>query len=433
MNRRIIQISKISNLNLKSLGKDDNFNVIKYLDTGNITKNSIVNLKILDTKEDKIPSRAKRRVKNNSIIYSTVRPNQEHYGYLENPDENLIVSTGFTTIDIVDENIDPKFIYYLLTQKQITEYLHNLGMNATSSYPSIKPEDIGNLKFEVPERAEDQKKIAEILSFIDSKIKLNNEINDKLDSIAKTFYEYWFVQFEFPNKQGKPYKSSGGKMYRNNKLVAEVPKGWSVEKVKDLISADKSGDWGKDQKTGNYTQDVFCIRGTDINGLNGKEQCDPPRRFILEKNSHKILNPYDLIIEISGGSPTQSTGRIAYISNSKMGRFSKPLICSNFCKAITLKNSKLIYSFYYFWNRMYDGKVFFGYEGKTSGIKNFLFDNFVDKNYIVVPDNQILDVFFEFMEKIEEKKQKNLEENQRLSSLRDWLLPMLMNGQITVS
>ena len=207
-----IEIGKISKLNLKSLSTSDCFDIIQYLDTGNITKNNILNLQILKPKKDKIPSRAKRRVKKNTIIYSTVRPNQEHYGFLENPENNLIVSTGFTTIDIIDENIDPKFIYYLITQKQITDYLHTIGMSATSSYPSIKPEDIGNLKFKISEKLADQQKIASVLSTLDAKIELNNKINTELEAMAKSLYDYWFVQFDFPDGNGKPYKSSGGEM-----------------------------------------------------------------------------------------------------------------------------------------------------------------------------------------------------------------------------
>ena len=150
------------------------------------------------------------------------------------------------------------------------------------------------------------------------------------------------------------------------------------------------------------------------------------------KNDHKLLKPYDLIIEISGGSPIQSTGRIAFISPTTARRFSSPLICSNFCKALSLKDYRLTYYFNFFWNRLYDNKVFFNYEGKTSGIRNLLFDSFANTNFIAIPNDQIQDKFFNVMEKFEEKRQKNLEENQKLIELRDWLLPMLMNGQIRV-
>lgn len=275
-----------------------------------------------------------------------------------------------------------------------------------------------------------QDSIANIYKSIIDKIELNNRINAELEAMAKTLYDYWFVQFDFPDSNGKPYKSSGGKMVYNEKLKRKLPEGWDVDKIGRWIVSDKSGDWGKEQEEGNYTLKVSCIRGADINGLNGKGDLNPPERYILEKNKSKCLNPYDLIVEISGGSPTQSTGRMAYITQETLERFENPLICSNFCKAISLKDEKYIYNFAFLWNMLYDNKVFFGYEGKTSGIKNFLFDSFINSYWSIIPKKDIVLRFYSLMKGIENKKQKLLAENQRLASLRDWLLPMLMNGQV---
>jgi type I restriction enzyme S subunit len=206
------------------------------LDTANITKNAISSLQELHFQKDKIPSRAKRKVRKNTIIYSTVRPNLEHYGFLENPADNLIVSTGFTTIDVHDKDVDSKFLYYLITQKNITDYLHGIGTNSTSSYPSIRPEDLGSLKFKVPPSFNEQKKIASVLSALDDKIELNNKINAELEQMAKTLYDYWFVQFDFPDANGNPYKSSGGAMVWSEELKREIPEGWGVKKLSDIES-----------------------------------------------------------------------------------------------------------------------------------------------------------------------------------------------------
>ena len=250
--------------------------------------------------------------------------------------------------------------------------------------------------------------------------------------MAKAIYDYWFIQFDFPNAQGKPYKSSGGKMIWNEDLKREIPKGWSSGKMEEWLSINKSGDWGKEQLEGNYTKKVTCIRGADINGLNGKGECDPQIRYILEKNASKILDTHDLVIEISGGSPTQSTGRLAYITEGTLKRFETPLICSNFCRPVSIKNKKMLYNFFYYWNSLYDNGIFFGYEGKTSGIKNLLLDSFISSYYTVVPDEGVVNRFYDVMEKIQTKKQTGLAENHKLTELRDWLLPMLMNGQLKV-
>lgn len=278
-----------------------------------------------------------------------------------------------------------------------------------------------------------QKKISSVLSSLDAKIDLNNRINAELEAMAKTLYDYWFVQFDFPDKNGKPYKSSGGKMVWNKELKREIPEGWSSVKLVEWLKADKSGDWGKADIEGHYTERVYCIRGADINGLNGIQDCNPPVRYILQKNRYKYLNTHDLILEISGGSPTQSTGRMAYITERTLSRFNSPLICSNFCKAISLKNAKNLYNFAFYWNSLYDNGILFGFEGKTSGIKNLLFDSFVNSYWSVLPNDRVTDCFYGIMSDIQSKKQVALEENSQLSSLRDWLLPMLMNGQVAVS
>ena len=176
-----------------------------------------------------------------------------------------------------------------------------------------------------------------------------------------------------------------------------------------------------------------CIRGADINGLNGTGSIASPTRYILEKNVGKVLAPFEFVVEISGGSPTQSTGRIALITEETINRFSDPLICSNFCKAIALNDHVYFFNFAHVWKSAYENKVLFGWEGKTSGIKNLLFDSFVTKYFVTMPPRHIAELFFNFVKPIEDKKQMLLHEYDELEALRDWLLPLLMNGQVTVS
>lgn len=327
-----------------------------------------------------------------------------------------------------DAEIDKMYLYYYLLNKThsfMSSTHGSIMLHLTKSF-------IEDLLVVFPENISNQKSIAKILSDLDTKIELNNKINAELEAMAKTIYEYWFVQFDFPDENGKPYKSSGGKMLYNEQLKREIPEGWEVKTIADWIKNDKSGDWGKEIEQGNYTEKVSCVRGADINGLNGNGEVKTPTRFILEKNAHKILDPHDLVVEISGGSPTQSTGRLAFITEETLERFENPLICSNFCKALTLKNEKYLYNFVYQWNRLYENNVLFGWEGKTSGIKNLLFDNFTTNYYVPVPPEHLAEKFYEFMQPLQAKKQKNLLEINELENLRDWLLPMLMNGQVSV-
>lgn len=323
------------------------------------------------------------------------------------------------------------YIYYLAISPTFRKRAISC-MEGTSGRKRVNENILKHFELPFPKISE-QKSIAKVLKVLDAKIELNNKINQELEAMAKTLYDYWFVQFDFPNEKGKPYKSSGGKMVYNEEVKREVPEDWEVKTISEWIQKDKSGDWGKESEEGNYNLKVSCVRGADLNGLNGNGKLNSPTRFILEKNSNKLLENYDLIVEISGGSPTQSTGRLAFITEETLKRFPNPLICSNFCKALTLKDKKYLYNFVYQWNRLYDYGVLFGWEGKTSGIKNLLFDSFVSNQKEVYPKSDIVKKFYDFVKPIHAKKQKNLIENQRLTELRDWLLPMLMNGQVTVN
>ena len=324
--------------------------------------------------------------------------------------------------------VDNTYLYYSLKN-----YVSNIQKKGQGSvFNTINLDSFKIMEIEIEECLPTQQKIASVLSALDDKIELNNRINTELEAMAKTLYDYWFVQFDFPNEEAKPYKSSGGKMVSNETLKREIPEGWEVTVFNDWINDTKAGDWGKEAIEGNYTERVYCIRGADINGINGKGEVKAPERFILKNNSSKKLIPNDFVVEISGGSPVQSTGRIALITESTLERFDTDIICSNFCKAVSIKNEKYIYNFKQEWQRLYDAGVFFGFEGKTSGIKNFLFDSFMNSYSIVLPKKEIVEKYYEFAQSIDKKIQSNLKQNQELSALRDWLLPMLMNGQVKV-
>jgi len=132
--------------NLTSINKNYAYEIIKYLDTSSITEGKIESFQVLKLEDS--PSRAKRIVKHNDILISTVRPNQKHYGIIRNPEDNLIVSTGFCVLRSV--SINPYYIYMLLTTDEMTEFLHSIAEGSTSTYPSLKPSDIGKIEFLLP-------------------------------------------------------------------------------------------------------------------------------------------------------------------------------------------------------------------------------------------------------------------------------------------
>ena len=343
-------------------------------------------------------------------------------------DEKIVLSQRVFGLR-VNERIYNKYLLYYFQSSVGKNEINRYSSGSTVFGISAKMFDL--IQVRCPS-LNSQKKIGDFLYAIDQKIACNNKINAELESMAKLIYYYWFVQFDFPDENGKPYKSSGGKMVYNEELKREIPEGWDIDFLSSYIAKDKSGDWGKEAEQGNYTLNVNCIRGADINGIKGQGDLKSPVRYILPKNSHKIIESGDMVVEISGGSPTQSTARATYINAGVLNRFNTPLISSNFCRVITLKQPKWIYSFFQEWQFLYEADFFFGWEGKTSGIKNFLFEQFLENYKTAIPPELLLNKYYETVCDHYNKVQANLLENQKLAELRDWLLPMLMNGQVTI-
>ena len=189
---KLVRLGTIVLTNQDTYSSKENWQFVNYLDTGNITMNRISEIQYINTSMDKLPSRARRKVKSNSIIYSTVRPNQLHYGIIKEQPKNFLVSTGFAVIDVNAEKALPDYIYYVLTQKEITEYLQVIAEQSVSAYPSLKPSDIENLEVLLPD-IDTQKNIVAILSVIDEKIRQNTEINNNLLEQVLSIYRHRFI------------------------------------------------------------------------------------------------------------------------------------------------------------------------------------------------------------------------------------------------
>ena len=168
---------------------------VNYLDTGNITENRIAEIQRIDTATDKLPSRARRKVQPGDIVYSTVRPNQRHFGIIKDPPENFLASTGFAVMRGKPDIADTNFVYWYLSQDHIVEQLHTIAEHSTSAYPSIRPADIGRLELQLPPLGE-QRRIAGVLGGLDDKIELNRRMAQTLEQVARALFRSWFVDFE---------------------------------------------------------------------------------------------------------------------------------------------------------------------------------------------------------------------------------------------
>ena len=234
------KLKDLVNINASSVSKHDNLSCILYLDTGSVTAGKIKEL--LEVSYNNAPSRAKRKVKNSSIVYSMVRPNQLHYGLIKNPSKNMIVSTGFAVIDCYEERANSKFIYYWLTQSCITNFLQAIAENSTSAYPAIRPEDLENLDISLPP-LDEQKRIAEILGAFDDKIELLQKQNKTLEDMAKALFKSWFVDFDVvrAKQKGLPKADIVREYHLTEELydlfpssfadspLGPIPSGWEVK------------------------------------------------------------------------------------------------------------------------------------------------------------------------------------------------------------
>jgi len=179
MEKESVRLGDICTTNMKSYSRNEIWQFINYLDTGNITQNIISKIQRIDTATDKVPSRAVRKVTINDIIISTVRPIQKHYGIINQLPDNFLVSSGFTVLSVDPSIADSFYIYYYITQDEIVKTLQTIAEQSMSTYPSIKPSDIEGLMVWLPPISE-QRTIANTLKCLDKKIAINAKINDNL-------------------------------------------------------------------------------------------------------------------------------------------------------------------------------------------------------------------------------------------------------------
>lgn len=253
----------------------------------------------------------------------------------------------------------------------------------------------------------EQTRIGAVLRSLDDKIELNNKINENLERQAQAIFKSWFID--------NPYAST-----------------WRSGTFAELVERTISGDWGKESPSGNNTEMVYCIRGADIPEVRMGNKGKMPTRYILPKNyAAKQLVDGDIVVEISGGSPTQSTGRAAAISNALLNRYDKGMVCTNFCKALKPIAGYSMYVYYY-WQYLYDMGVFFSYENGTTGIKNLDINGFIETEPIHIATSELVEKFDIFCQSVFSKVYANGLENERLAELRDTLLPRLMSGELSI-
>lgn len=339
----------------------------------------------------------------NSIVMASAGQGQTR-GQVSYLMEDMYVNQSVIVFDTDRKVLEPLYLYYNLDGRY--NELRQLS-DGTSTRGSLSGRIVKGMEIDVPS-LDAQKKVIDILYKIDQKIEINEAINRNLEAQAQTIFKEWFID--------NADNSS-----------------WEVGTFSDLVVSTLGGDWGKEEETGNYTEQVYCIRGADIPDVKAGNKGKMPTRFILPKNfASKQLVAGDIVVEISGGSPTQSTGRVASVSQSLLDRYDKGMVCTNFCRALKPKAGYSMF-IYYYWQYLYDKGIFFLYENGTTGIKNLDINGFIDKEEIVLPPKELIDKFDDFCHSIFDQIFKNGISTEKLSETRDALLPKLMSGELDVS
>jgi type I restriction enzyme S subunit len=310
-------------------------------------------------------------------------------------------------IELDPELADSEYVYYFL-KTQYNE-LRNLSSGVRKN---LNSEDIKRFVVRLPEDLDDQKKIAAVLSVLDAKIDCNNRINAELEAMAKTLYDYWFVQFDFPDASGKPYKSSGGKMVYNTTLKRDIPTDWGVLKLSDLVDLIKGNispaDLSKDtpyvglEHIGRRKIALTDWASSDLAASD---------KTIFKKDDILFgkIRPYFHKVTVAPFDGITSTDTIILRPKRKnySGFALETVFADEFIDAATQS---------------------------STGSKMPRADWNVLRNYTVPgPTTDLLDVFNAVYENAIKKIQLSGLENRKLTELRDWLLPLLMNGQVTVA
>lgn len=326
---------------------------------------------------------------------------------------NEKVMLGKSCAYIIFQNDINRFYYYYFQLNEIKKFFYNEATGSTIKNLSLK--SLQDFNAPVPETKVWQK-IAAVLSSLDAKIELNNRINADLEAMAKTIYDYWFVQFDFPNEIGKPYKSSGGKMVYNKQLKREIPSNWVVEKIGNLLHTSLGG-------TPSTKEKHFWENG-EYNWLNSGEIAN----FPIVSSELKITQ------EAIKDSATELLPKGTVLLS--ITRHLRPTVlaidaCANQSVVGIKEKGELKYYFLYPYLK---NEILRLMSLRIGAQQPHINKEIVDDSFIVLPDScsNLLELYNSKVAKLYEMIMNNAFENQQLTQLRDWLLPMLMNGQVKV-
>ncbi|WP_298769919.1 restriction endonuclease subunit S [uncultured Fibrobacter sp.] len=310
--------------------------------------------------------------------------------------------------------IDHDFAYYLIPSKCVKEQLSAAAQQTKIRHTS--PDAIKACKVFVPPLSE-QKKIASVLSALDDKIALNKKMNQKLEAMAKRLYDYWFVQYDFPDKNGHPYKTTGGKMVYNDQLKREIPAGWEVKQICDIAKI-FNGSTPSTTEEGNYGGEIVWITPKDLSDQNCK--------FVYQGARNITQAGYD-----SCSTTMVPKGTVVMSSRAPIGLLSIAQcdLCTNQGFKNMVPNDMTDSKYLYYTIQQHIPQI--QNLGTGTTFKEVSKDE-LGRFAILYPPKKLIAAFEEKVASIFDVQFNKVKEITRLTALRDKLLPLLMNGQVTI-
>lgn len=311
------------------------------------------------------------------------------------------------------EGHSPSFLYAVLLQDSFFDYVMQGAKG--SKMPRGDKEQI--LRYEMPTLSCSEESIGTFFLNLDQKIRLNEQINQNLTAMAKQLYDYWFVQFDFPNEEGKPYKSSGGEMVWNKKLKREIPKGWNISLIKDFATT-YSGGTPKSTNIEYYNNgEIAWINSGELNSPIITKTTNYITKCGLENSSAKLYPSNSILVAMYGAT----AGKVSLLTFEA---------CSNqaVCGIIpTIEN--MLYYVYFHISSLYSHFITLS----TGSARDNISQNTIKNILLPIPTRNILKLFDEKIVSIYQMIVNNYQQIDSLAMQRDELLPLLMNGQVSVN
>ncbi|KDP12042.1 restriction endonuclease subunit S [Staphylococcus chromogenes] len=403
---------KVENL-IDSVSKKHTFpgDKIIFLNTSDIEKGYVLhnNYSMIDS----LPGQAKKSIQKGDILYSEIRPKNERFAYINFASDDYVVSTKLMVLrNKKPEILNTKYFYLYITSKKTIDYLQNLAESRSGTFPQITFSEVKNMVIDIPTLAV-QNKIVNSIESIDKKIELNKKIIANLEELSKTLFKRWFVDFEFPDENGDPYKSSGGEMVDSE--LGKIPKGWECVYLKDIVHHKK--DTFNPKKSNESEVKHFSLPAFDSGQY-------PTIDNVTDIKSNKWIIDENCIL-FSKMNPT--TRRIWVTS------YNENFLNVASSEFVVLKSDNS-YRNAFIYNICISDKFNEYLVSNTTGSTN--------SRQRVKPDIAVQyrfayneEVSYLLSEKIEpyiEKIKIIREQNQNLTQLRDTLLPKLMSGEIEI-